>query len=228
MEDIPSTSDPEWENIAAQLNIAIPINEIETSDVLGKLLNSVEKWEEFYKLSAKWTGFSIRRDDVKRVQGHITMRRWVCSYEGYRRESSSERPRKKRPHPLMRTGCQVALRVVRVAGAKREEKIKTDSERALGFLDCLSKKDPNFFVVYQVDEDNCLANLLWPDGTSHLDYVAFRDVLGFDTTYMTNEYNKPLTVMAGVNHHFHTYIFGFALLLHEKQVSYSWLLRVFL
>ncbi|XP_060968280.1 protein FAR1-RELATED SEQUENCE 5-like [Cannabis sativa] len=45
---------------------------------------------------------------------------------------------------------------------------------------------------------------------------------------MTNEYNKPLTVLIGVNHHFNTCIFGFALLLHEKLPSYSWLLQKFL
>ncbi|XP_060969937.1 protein FAR-RED IMPAIRED RESPONSE 1-like [Cannabis sativa] len=124
--------------------------------------------------------------------------------------------------------CQLRDVYNRVAGAKREEKIETDSEGALGFLDCLAEKDPNFFVVYQVDDENRLANLFWADGNSRVDYVAFGDVLGFDTTYMTNEYNKPLTVLIGVNHHFNTCIFGFALLLHEKLPSYSWLLQKFL
>ncbi|KAM6588590.1 hypothetical protein CsatA_011195 [Cannabis sativa] len=127
-----------------------------------------------------------------------------------------------------RMPCQLRDVYNRVAGAKREEKIETDSEGALGFLDCLAERDPNFFVVYQVDEENRLANLFWADGNSRVDYVAFGDVLGFDTTYMTNEYNKPLTVLIGVNHHFNTCIFGFALLLHEKLPSYRWLLQKFL
>ncbi|KAM6583260.1 hypothetical protein CsatB_010262 [Cannabis sativa] len=93
-----------------------------------------------------------------------------------------------------RMSCQLRDVYNRVAGAKREEKIETDSEGALGFLDCLVERDPNFFVVYQVDKENRLANLFWADGNSRVDYVAFGDVLGFDTTYMTNEYNKPLTV----------------------------------
>ncbi|XP_060961031.1 protein FAR1-RELATED SEQUENCE 5-like [Cannabis sativa] len=92
----------------------------------------------------------------------------------------------------------------------------------------VAEKDPNFFVVYQVDDENRLANLFWADGNSRVDYVAFGDVLGFDTTYMTNEYNMPLTVLIGVNHHFNTCIFGFALLFHEKLPSYSWLLQKFL
>ncbi|XP_060962248.1 protein FAR-RED IMPAIRED RESPONSE 1-like [Cannabis sativa] len=113
-------------------------------------------------------------------------------------------------------------------GAKREEKIETDSKGLRDFLIVSREKDPNFFVVYQVDDENRLANLFRRYGNSRVDYVAFGDVLGFDTTYMTNEYNKPLTVLIGVNHHFNTCIFGFALLLHEKLPSYSWLLQKFL
>ncbi|XP_060965399.1 protein FAR1-RELATED SEQUENCE 5-like [Cannabis sativa] len=76
-----------------------------------------------------------------------------------------------------RMPCQLRDVYNRVAGAKREEKIETDSEGALGFLDY---------------------------GNSRVDYVAFGDVLGFDTTYMTNEYNKPLTVLIGaIMEHMH-------------------------
>ncbi|XP_060969048.1 protein FAR-RED IMPAIRED RESPONSE 1-like [Cannabis sativa] len=196
----------EWETITAELNIIKPVNEIEIQDVLGKSLDKLEKWEAFYEMYAKRMGFGTRKDDVRRSHGVIVMR--SGGYE-------------KMP-------CQLRDVYNRVAGAKREEKIETDSEGALGFLDCLAEKDPNFFVVYQVDDENRLANLCRRDGNSRVDYVAFGDVLGFDTTYMTNEYNKPLTVLIGVNHHFNTCIFGFALLLHEKLPSYSWLLQKFL
>ncbi|KAM6594333.1 hypothetical protein CsatA_002036 [Cannabis sativa] len=196
----------EWESITAELNITKPVNEIQICDVLGKSLDKLGKWEAFYEMYAKWMGFGIRKDDVRRSHGVIVMR--SGGYE--------------------RMPCQLRDVYNRVAGAKREEKIETDSEGALGFLDCLAERDPNFFVVYQVDEENRLANLFWADGNSRVDYVAFGDVLGFDTTYMTNEYNKPLTVLIGVNHHFNTCIFGFALLLHEKLPSYRWLLQKFL
>ncbi|KAM6562282.1 hypothetical protein CsatB_022280 [Cannabis sativa] len=196
----------EWESITAELNITKPVNEIQICDVLGKSLDKLGKWEAFYEMYAKWMGFGTRKDDVRRSHGVIVMR--SGGYE--------------------RMPCQLRDVYNRVAGAKQEEKIETDSEGALGFLDCLAERDPNFFVVYQVDEENRLANLFWADGNSRVDYVAFGDVLGFDTTYMTNEYNKPLTVLIGVNHHFNTCIFGFALLLHEKLPSYRWLLQKFL
>ena len=58
--------------------------------------------------------------------------------------------------------------------------------------------------------------------------MNFGEVLAFDTTYKTNKYNKPLTILLGVNHHFETCVFGFALLVDETTESFYWLLRVFL
>ena len=47
------------------------------------------------------------------------------------------------------------------------------------------------------------------------DYVNFGEVLTFDTTYKTNKYNKPLTILIAVNYHFETCVFKFALLVGE-------------
>ncbi|XP_060961748.1 protein FAR-RED IMPAIRED RESPONSE 1-like [Cannabis sativa] len=216
----------EWESITAELNITKPVNEIQICNVLGKSLDKLEKWEAFYEMYAKRMGFGTRKDDVRRSHRVIVMRRSMNSV-GIKTANIMS-------HVALQSGgyermpCQLRDVYNRVAGAKREEKIETDSEGALGFLDCLAERDPNFFVVYEVDEENRLANLFWADGNSRVDYVAFGDVLGFDTTYMTNEYNKPLTVLIGVNHHYNTCIFGFALLLHEKLPSYRWLLQKFL
>ncbi|KAM6570958.1 hypothetical protein CsatA_015038 [Cannabis sativa] len=227
----------EWETITAELNIIKPVNEIEIQDVLGKSLDKLEKWEAFYKMYAKRMGFGTRKDDVRRSHGVIVMRRVVSDgllAQVRSMNSVGIKTANIMSHVALQSGgyekmpCQLRDVYNRVAGAKREEKIETDSEGALGFLDCLAEKDPNFFVVYQVDDENRLANLFWADGNSRVDYVAFGDVLGFDTTYITNEYNKPLIVLIGVNHHFNTCIFGFALLLHEKLPSYSWLLQKFL
>ena len=50
--------------------------------------------------------------------------------------------------------CQVRDIYNRVATARRVERVETDSEGALGYLDCLAQKDPEFYVKYQVDDDN--------------------------------------------------------------------------
>ncbi|XP_062080261.1 protein FAR1-RELATED SEQUENCE 4-like [Humulus lupulus] len=107
-----------------------------------------------------------------------------------------------------RMPCQVRDAYNRVAGAIREEKLETDAEGALGFLDCLFARDPIFFVYHQADTENRHANVFWADGTARIDYRAFGHVIAFDTTYMTNTYNKPLCILMGVNHHFSTCIFG--------------------
>ncbi|XP_062093560.1 protein FAR1-RELATED SEQUENCE 5-like [Humulus lupulus] len=124
--------------------------------------------------------------------------------------------------------CQLRDVYNKVAHVKRKEKRCTDSDGALGYLDCLSKRDPNFFIQYQCDVDNRLGNLFWADGYSRRDFVAFSEVIGFDTTYMTNKYNKPLTIILGVNHHFKTCIFGMALLNSEDEQTYFWLLDKFI
>ena len=111
--------------------------------------------------------------------------------------------------------CQLRDVYNALATDRRKEKVETDSEGALGYLDCLSTKDPNLYVQYQIDDENRLANLFWADGTSKRDYIAFGDVLAFDTTYQTNKYNKPLLIMVGVNHHFDSCVFAFAVLLDE-------------
>ena len=82
----------EWPSLLEQLNITQPVNELQSSDLLGKGFPTLEKWEVFYKTYSKWIGFSIRVDDVKRRGELITMRRWVCSKEGFRRDEHVNNP----------------------------------------------------------------------------------------------------------------------------------------
>ncbi|KAI8572742.1 hypothetical protein RHMOL_Rhmol01G0223500 [Rhododendron molle] len=58
--------------------------------------------------------------------------------------------------------------------------------------------------------------------------MCFGDVLIFDSTYRTNAYRKPLVILAGVNSHFQTAIFGCALLTVETVEAYTWVLERFL
>ncbi|XP_030483329.2 protein FAR1-RELATED SEQUENCE 5-like [Cannabis sativa] len=116
----------------------------------------------------------------------------------------------------------------KVASLRKQENISSDAEGTLGFLDGLSSMDPEFYVEYKIDDENQLAFLFWADGMSRRDYMLFGEAIAFDTTYRTNKYNKPLTVVVGVNHHFETCVFGCAVLLDETEDAYIWFLRVFL
>ncbi|KAM6554479.1 hypothetical protein CsatB_015241 [Cannabis sativa] len=105
----------------------------------------------------------------------------------------------------------------KVASLRKQENISSDAEGTLGFLDGLSSMDPEFYVEYKIDDENQLAFLFWVDGMSRRDYMLFGEAIAFDTTYRTNKYNKPLTVVVGVNHHFETCVFGCAVLLDETE-----------
>ena len=84
------------------------------------------------------------------------------------------------------------------------------------------------FVKYTIDSGGRLENLFWCDGSSHLDYEVFGDVLAFDTTYRRNKYNKPLVIFSGVNHHNLIVVFACALLVDETVDTYKWVLETLL
>ena len=86
MTDVDILSAPQWASLLESLQLRKPIREIQTQDIVGKLMDSVDKWESFYRIYAKWMGFGIRVDDVRRTGELIVMRRWVCSQEGFRRD----------------------------------------------------------------------------------------------------------------------------------------------
>ncbi|KAG7585878.1 Zinc finger PMZ-type, partial [Arabidopsis thaliana x Arabidopsis arenosa] len=92
------------------------------------------------------------------------------------------------------------------------------------------KKEGNssFFYSMQLDEDDMITNIFWADDRSISDYNLFGDVVCFDTTYKTNEYDRPFAPFVGVNHHKQTVLFGAALLYDETTESYKWLFETFL
>ncbi|CAL9020627.1 unnamed protein product [Prunus brigantina] len=103
-----------------------------------------------------------------------------------------------------------------------------DTEAALSYLKGKGAMDPEFFCKFSVDKENRLGNLFWRDPTSLLDYIAYGDVLIFDSTYKTNMYDKPLVLFVGSNNYRSTVIFGCALLHDETFETYKWLLETFM
>ncbi|CAH8262131.1 unnamed protein product [Arabidopsis lyrata] len=86
----------------------------------------------------------------------------------------------------------------------------------------------SFFYSMQLDEDDMITNIFWADDRSISDYNLFGDVVCFDTTYKTNDYERPFAPFVGVNHHKQTVVFGAALLYDETTESYKWLFETFL
>ncbi|XP_062104048.1 protein FAR1-RELATED SEQUENCE 5-like [Humulus lupulus] len=63
--DIDLSSNPHWEEILGSLQLYKPVAEIDTTDIRGKDMETLDKWEDFYKTYAKWVGFDFRIDDTK-------------------------------------------------------------------------------------------------------------------------------------------------------------------
>nr|XP_029144860.1 protein FAR1-RELATED SEQUENCE 5-like [Arachis hypogaea] len=100
-----------------------------------------------------------------------------------------------------------------------------DANSALVYLEGKAESDPMAIAKYNVTSDNRLANLIWANGSSRVDYQFFGDVLAFDSTYRKNKYKRPVVIFSGSNNHKHTTIFGFGLLLDESLASYRWMLE---
>jgi hypothetical protein len=92
------------------------------------------------------------------------------------------------------------------------------------------KKEENsaFFYDFVADEHEKLLYIFWTDAISRNNYNHFGDLVLFDATYSTNQYNMIFAPFAGVNHHMQSVFFGAAFLANEKIESYGWLFRTFL
>ncbi|GAU38767.1 hypothetical protein TSUD_64980 [Trifolium subterraneum] len=89
-------------------------------------------------------------------------------------------------------------------------------------------ENPSFFHAHQLDVDEKITNVFWCDANMILDYGYFGDVVSLDTTYCTNNVNRPLALFSGFNHYRGSIIFGAALLYDETTESFKWLFDTFL
>lgn len=105
---------------------------------------------------------------------------------------------------------------------------KGDAEAILNFFSHLQLTDPHFFYVLDINEKGCLRNLFWANARSRVAYKYFGDVVIIDTTCLRSEYEVPLVLFLGVNHHKQSILFGCGLLAGETTESYTWLFRAWL
>ncbi|XBI15953.1 hypothetical protein VPH35_058289 [Triticum aestivum] len=110
-----------------------------------------------------------------------------------------------------------------------KNKIKNcDAQMLVDQFGRLKALNPAFFFDYEVDEVGTLVRMFWADATSRKNYGHFNDVVSFDSTYNTNQYEYIFAPFTGVNHHMQSVFFGAGFLLHETADSYIWLFRAFL
>jgi MULE transposase domain len=66
------------------------------------------------------------------------------------------------------------------------------------------------------------------EARARLYYDKFGDVVVFDITYRTNNYDMPLANFVGVNNHLQSIFFGCALLQDKQEGSFIWLFKTWL
>ena len=88
--------------------------------------------------------------------------------------------------------------------------------------------NPSFHYAEQLDIEEQITNIFWPDVKMIIDYAHFSDVFSFDTTFGTNKEFRPLVVFIGFNHHREMVIFGAALLYDEIAESFKCQCYIFL
>ncbi|XP_027338246.1 uncharacterized protein LOC113852205 [Abrus precatorius] len=88
--------------------------------------------------------------------------------------------------------------------------------------------NPNFFYVMDLNDDGQLRNIFWVDSRSRAAYSYFGDVVAFDSTCLSNNYEIPLVAFVGINHHGKSVLLGSGLLADEAFETYIWLFRAWL
>ncbi|XP_074377513.1 protein FAR1-RELATED SEQUENCE 5-like [Apium graveolens] len=128
---------------------------------------------------------------------------------------------------------KVGFNVQHVRNVLRDERKKrleiSDAQARLNLLHRLNEESGSkYFIRTEVDEENRLKCLVWIDPRCIMAYQNFGDVMAFDTTYRTNRYTMPFVPFTGVNHHYQSVIFGFALMWDEHASTFEWILRTWL
>ncbi|XP_050387982.1 protein FAR1-RELATED SEQUENCE 5-like [Argentina anserina] len=92
----------------------IKYDKLLSEDLIGVEFVTIEEAEDFYYAYAKSMGFDVRRDDKRTSSrtGRITIRSWVCSAEGQRRQNNMDnRKRVRMPKKLTRFGCPCMFKI---------------------------------------------------------------------------------------------------------------------
>ncbi|XP_048498292.2 protein FAR-RED IMPAIRED RESPONSE 1-like [Beta vulgaris subsp. vulgaris] len=107
----------------------------------------------------------------------------------------------------------------------KERKLKLgpgDANAMMNYFNKMAEDNQKFFHSHRLDEEGYLKDVLWVDARSRVAYEEFCDVVAFDATYLTNDYELPFANFVGVNHHGQTILLGCALVSHEDAETYEW------
>ncbi|OAY40426.1 protein FAR1-RELATED SEQUENCE 8 [Manihot esculenta] len=111
---------------------------------------------------------------------------------------------------------------------KRLKLKKGDAQIIYNYFCQVQLTNPNFFYLMDLTDEGFLKNVFWIDSRSRAAYAYFGDVIIFDTTCLSNNYEIPLFSFVGVNHHGQSILLGCGLLADGTFETYIWLFRAWL
>nr|XP_043625945.1 protein FAR1-RELATED SEQUENCE 5-like [Erigeron canadensis] len=103
-----------------------------------------------------------------------------------------------------------------------------DAEAIQSYFTKVQSSYCDIFYTWDLDDENRLKSLFWADARCRATYEEFGDVITFDTTYPTNEYEMPMAPFVGVNHHGQSILLGCGLISNEDNETFTWLFRSWL
>ncbi|XP_073004271.1 protein FAR1-RELATED SEQUENCE 6-like [Typha latifolia] len=103
-----------------------------------------------------------------------------------------------------------------------------DIEAIYQFFTHMQTKNPNSFYMVDLDKECRLRNVFWADAMSRAAYRNFGDIVLFDTTYLTTDYDVPLALFLGINNHGQLVLLGCGLLSDDTAETYIWLFKTWL
>ncbi|CAN0859418.1 Protein FAR1-RELATED SEQUENCE 5 [Linum grandiflorum] len=101
------------------------------------------------------------------------------------------------------------------------------AEFLLNYVNDQKPFNKGFFSKIKVDNAQIKIGF-WATAHMRMDYQCFRNCVNFDTTYRTNDENRPLALFVGKINHEKLCVFGAALLLDETIPTFEWLFQTFL
>ncbi|KAK9734026.1 hypothetical protein RND81_04G109600 [Saponaria officinalis] len=103
-----------------------------------------------------------------------------------------------------------------------------DANLVLELFISMQQEDPNLFYAIDLDENQRLKSVFWVNGKGREDYKKFRDVVSYDTTYITNKFKMSFSPFIRVNNHYQSTILGCALLSDETVNTFIWVMKTWL
>ncbi|XP_021758490.1 protein FAR1-RELATED SEQUENCE 8-like [Chenopodium quinoa] len=112
--------------------------------------------------------------------------------------------------------------------AKRLNMVGGDAVAMMDYFQKMQSGNQNFYYAQRLDEHGRLKDVLWMDARSRATYEDFGDVVCFDATYLTNEYELPFVNFIGANHHGQSLLLGCALVSREDCDTFTWIFQQWL